>query len=91
MNLQNPGYEVTSIVSSEDDAIKKTEEDQPDLILMDIRIQGDKDGIKTAQFIREKFDKPINCQSEWSLNAFQFFKRWVSRFVSCMAPTSYRA
>ena len=45
--LRSLGYEVTAKVNNADDAIQKAEEDKPDLILMDIRIQGDKDGIDT--------------------------------------------
>ncbi len=43
--LQSLGYEVTSIVDTAEKAIKKTGEDKPDLILMDIRIKGEMDGI----------------------------------------------
>ncbi len=34
--LQGLGYEVTSIIDTGDNAIKKAEENKPDLILMDI-------------------------------------------------------
>ena len=57
--LQSLGYEVTSVVNTGDKALQKTEEDKPDLILMDIRIQGDKDGIETAEIIRNKFGIPV--------------------------------
>ena len=57
--LQNLGYEVTSVVNTGDKAIQKAEEDKPDLILMDIRIQGDKDGIEAAEIIRERFGVPV--------------------------------
>jgi CheY-like chemotaxis protein len=36
--LQSLGYEVTSIVDAGEKAIKKAEEDKPDIILMAIRI-----------------------------------------------------
>ena len=55
-SLQNLGYEVTSVVNTGDDTITKAEEDKPDLILMDIRIQGDKDGIETAGIIFKFFN-----------------------------------
>ena len=45
-SLQNLGYEVISTVNSGDVAIKKAEDENPDIILMDIRIQGDKDGMR---------------------------------------------
>jgi PAS domain S-box-containing protein len=57
--LQSLGYEVTSIVDTGEYAIKKAEEDKPDLILMDIRIKGDMDGIETAEEIRNRFGIPV--------------------------------
>lgn len=57
--LQVLGYEVTSIVNSSEKALIKTADDKPDLILMDIRIKGDKDGIETAEIIRSDFGIPV--------------------------------
>ena len=57
--LQGLGYEVTSTVDTGEKAIEKVEEDQPDLVLMDINIKGDMDGIETAADIRTKFNTPI--------------------------------
>ena len=57
--LKSLSYEVTSVVNNGNDVIKKAEQDQPDLILMDIRIQGDKDGIETAEIIKERFGIPV--------------------------------
>ncbi len=57
--LQNLGYEVTSIVDTGQKAIEKAEEDKPDLILMDIRIKGETDGIEAAEIIRNNFGIPV--------------------------------
>lgn len=57
--LKKLGYEVSSVVNNSSDAIKKAEEENPDLILMDIRIQGDKDGIEASEIIRDRFSIPI--------------------------------
>ncbi len=57
--LLSLGYEVTSIVDTGEKAIKKAEEDNPDLILMDIRIKGEMDGIEAAEVIRNKFGIPV--------------------------------
>ncbi len=57
--LQGLGYEVTSIVDTGERAIQKAEVDQPDLILMDIRIKGELDGIDTAEVIRTRFNIPV--------------------------------
>jgi PAS domain S-box-containing protein len=53
------GYDVPTFVFSGKEAIKKVEEIKPDLILMDIVIKGQGDGIDAAQEIKNKFDIPI--------------------------------
>src|SRR5574341_2598608 len=58
-NLQNLGYAVTSIASSGEEAIKKAEENKPDLVLMDIMLEGEMDGIEAAGQIRFRFNIPI--------------------------------
>ena len=58
-SLKSFGYEVSGIVASGRDAIEKVEQDPPDLILMDIRIKGDIDGIQTAEIIQSNYDIPI--------------------------------
>ena len=57
--LERFGYVVTDIASSGDDAIASIQKDYPDLILMDILIQGDINGIQTAELIRRDHDIPI--------------------------------
>ena len=57
--LQSLEYEVTSIVDTGEKAIKKAEADKPDLILMDIRIKGEMDGIDAAEVIRNKYGIPV--------------------------------
>ena len=57
--LEKLGYSVKATVTSGEEAVKKTEEMQPDLILMDIKLEGDMDGIETTKQIRKNFDIPI--------------------------------
>ncbi len=57
--LQGLGYEVTSIVDTGEKAIQKAEADKPDIMLMDIRIKGEMDGIDTAEVIRNRFGIPV--------------------------------
>ena len=59
-SLQGLGYEVTSIVDTGEKAIEKAGEDKPGIILMDIRIKGEMDGIEAAEVIRSKFGKYCN-------------------------------
>ena len=58
-SLKNLGYDVTAVVNSGDNAVLKAKEEEPDLILMDIHIQGEKDGIDTAIEIKSITDIPI--------------------------------
>ena len=57
--LEKLGYQIADIVSSGADAIQRAGEMKPDLILMDIVIKGDIDGIETAARIHQELDIPI--------------------------------
>ncbi|MGC9505694.1 hybrid sensor histidine kinase/response regulator [Baaleninema sp.] len=57
--LQKLGYTVLESVTSGEDAIEVVREKHPDIILMDIVIQGDLDGIETAARIYKEYDIPI--------------------------------
>jgi len=57
--LKALGYDVPAIAFSGEEALKKVEEIQPDLILMDIVLKGEMDGIEAAQQIRERFGIPV--------------------------------
>lgn len=57
--LKNLGYAVPSMVSSGEAAIEKVKIDNPDLVLMDIMLKGEMDGIETAGKIRSEFDIPV--------------------------------
>ena len=57
--LECLGYAVPAVASSGEEAIKKTEETQPDLVLMDIKLKGKMDGIEAAKKIRDRFNIPV--------------------------------
>jgi CheY-like chemotaxis protein len=56
--LESHGYYCYS-ASSSDDAFEKAVETKPDLILMDVKIRGKEDGIKTTKKIKELIDVPV--------------------------------
>ncbi len=58
-SLQNLGYTMSAVVSSGEEAITKIEEDKPDLVLMDIVLKGDMDGIEAAGQIHSRFNIPV--------------------------------
>ncbi|TAL31341.1 MAG: response regulator [Spirochaetes bacterium] len=57
--IESMGYEVAGSASNGDDAVKLAGKLGPDLILMDILLQGDRDGIDTAEEIRKDYSIPI--------------------------------
>ncbi len=57
--LENAGYNVIGTVSSFEEAIEKAREDVPDLIIMDIIIEGHGNGIDAAKRIRRRYNIPI--------------------------------
>lgn len=58
-HLENLGFEVCGIASSGNQAIKKAKKTRPDLVLMDIVLKGDIDGIEAAEQIRSEDDIPV--------------------------------
>ncbi|MBN8583629.1 MAG: PAS domain S-box protein [Ignavibacteria bacterium] len=57
--LEGLGYIVPDVVFTGKEAILRAEELRPDLVLMDIVLKGDIDGIETAAEIRKKYNIPI--------------------------------
>jgi len=57
--LESLGYTVPAVTASGKEAIEKAAATRPDLILMDIELQGSIDGIEAAKQILDRFDIPI--------------------------------
>jgi CheY-like chemotaxis protein len=57
--LKKFGYAVPAIASSGEEAVRRLEEMPVDLVLMDIVLKGDIDGIEAAKRITERFNIPV--------------------------------
>jgi CheY-like chemotaxis protein len=57
--LKNLGYIVPGTAATGEEAIKKAELTNADLVLMDIMLKGEMDGIEAARAIKEKLGIPI--------------------------------
>jgi two-component system cell cycle sensor histidine kinase/response regulator CckA len=57
--LQKSGYEVVGRATTGQDAVRMAEETEPDLILMDIMLEGEMDGIRAAELMRSRLDTAI--------------------------------
>ncbi len=53
------GFSTIAAVGSAEEGIAIAIKEPPDLVLMDIRLKGEKDGIQAAREIRENVDVPI--------------------------------
>jgi PAS domain S-box-containing protein len=58
-SLADLGYDVPETAATAEQAILLATRRCPDLVLMDIRIKGDRDGIETAGILRRRFDVPV--------------------------------
>ncbi len=59
LQLSKLGYDVTGIVSRGEEAIAHVKQNRPDIILMDIQLKGELDGIDTVIRIQQQMDIPI--------------------------------
>jgi len=57
--LKQLGYQVAAVAANSEDAVQQIVDKRPDLVLMDIRLKGDIDGIETAWRVRQRFNVPI--------------------------------
>ncbi len=57
--LERLGYVVPDICTSGDEAIEKAESTHPDLVLMDIRLEGNVDGVEAAEYIYTRLNVPV--------------------------------
>ncbi len=57
--LEDSGYNVAGIALSGEEAMEQAEKERPDLVLMDIKLHGNSDGIETAMQVRERFGTPV--------------------------------
>ena len=58
-SLKSLGYAVSAVVSSGEEAVKSAEDTHPDLVLMDIVLKGEMDGVQAAEQIHDQFNIPV--------------------------------
>ena len=57
--LELLGYEVPAVVTRGEEVLEVVQKVHPDLVLLDIRLQGKMDGVEVAQQLRAKYDCPL--------------------------------
>jgi PAS domain S-box-containing protein/putative nucleotidyltransferase with HDIG domain len=53
------GYEVTAVVPGAKAAVQKAQETEPDIVLMDVMLQGEMNGVEAAEKIYTSFSIPV--------------------------------
>lgn len=59
MMLGNLSHDIISVIASAEQALEAVKDGEADLILMDIKLKGEMDGIHAAEEIRKTIDTPI--------------------------------
>lgn len=59
MQLQSFGYRVGAVVASGEEAVERVAAEAPDLILMDIHLEGEMDGVEAALEIQSRHQVPV--------------------------------
>lgn len=57
--LQHLGYTIVGLATSGTEAIMQALTHHPDLVLMDLRLSGELDGLEAAQFLRTHLNLPV--------------------------------
>jgi DNA-binding LytR/AlgR family response regulator len=57
--LEKAGYVITTRAANAPDALKSVKNDEPDLVIMDIHIDGPMDGIDTVKEIKKTYEVPV--------------------------------
>jgi PAS domain S-box-containing protein len=59
LTLKELGYDVLAHAATGDEALASASAGRPDLVLMDVRLRGLRDGIETAEELRDRFRVPV--------------------------------
>jgi CheY-like chemotaxis protein len=58
-DMQALGFETCDLAANREQAFLQAMSDQPDVVLMDLNLEGGREGIEAARWLREVWDVPI--------------------------------
>ncbi len=58
-HLERFGYEVPAMYATGESVLENLEHDRPDLVMLDIRLQGELDGVETGERIQKEYGVPF--------------------------------
>ena len=89
-SLRSLGYTVTSRIGSGEEALECIDAASPDLVLMDIQLGGELDGIETAGKIRRLRDTPVVFMSAFSDDSFLSRAKDIQPYGYLVKPVAPR-
>ncbi len=90
ITLESLGYEVTDCVATGLETIASVAKDAPDLMLMDIRLKGDMDGIDAARNVQDRMDLPVIFLTAYADDEILKRARQIRPFGYLMKPINER-
>ncbi len=69
-SLTQSGYDVLKPVATGEDAVKRAQDEKPDIIFMDIHLAGSMDGIEAAEQIQEHRIIPVVFMTGYTNDEF---------------------
>jgi signal transduction histidine kinase len=88
--LTKLGYEISSLATSGSQALQAIERDKPDVVLMDVNIEGEIDGIETASRIPDAYNIPVIYLTAYSEEATLQRARDTRPYGFLLKPISER-
>jgi signal transduction histidine kinase len=88
--LTKLGYEIAALATSGASALQEIERSRPDVVLMDINIEGDIDGIETASLIPDEYRTPVIYLTAYSEQATLDRARATNPYGYLLKPFSER-
>ncbi len=84
--LEGMGYQVPAMLATGEDAVRTAAELHPDLVLMDINLAGQMDGVEAAAHIRDTLRIPVIYLSAFSDNATMERAKATEPFAYLLKP-----
>ncbi|HWQ18387.1 MAG TPA: response regulator [Methanotrichaceae archaeon] len=84
--LESLGYEVPAIATSGEEALEIAEKVFPDLVLMDIVLEGEMDGVQAADALRTRFEIPIIYLTAYADDDTLQRAKWTEPFGYILKP-----
>ena len=88
--MRKLGFVIVAVVSSGEEAVEKAVELKPDIILMDIKIKGDIDGIEAAQRINEICRIPLLYLTAYSDDSLMLRAKLTEPYAYMIKPFTIR-